>query len=261
LLARATEHFRADHSTLAIFLAGSLADGTADAWSDVDMRVVTASTDFVRVLAARRSAAQTWGDWLFDVWDEAHPSYCVSHFRPFTKIDVFYYRPEDLTPSPWYARPLCVLHDVSGLVARVIERSRELRLEVSSDELRILAGKAIAHVHEIVRRTARGELLYAQGLLCALRDHTVRFDNALAGRLTASAPVAQLEHRGLHARDLTQALNASLPCADHEQLACALSGLVTVLRERLDVAPFEAEERARLQGALDLALGVASALR
>lgn len=254
LLARATEHFRADDSTLAMFLAGSLADGTADAWSDVDLRVVTANEAFERVVAARRSAAQTWGEWLFDVWDQARPNFCVSHFRPFTKIDVFYYRPEDLTPSLWYARPLRVLHDPGGLVARVVERSRELTVEVSTDELRILAGKAIAHVHEIVRRTARGELLYAQGLLCALRDHVVRFDDALAERLTPSAPVARLEHRALHSDELIQAFAASLRCADREQLARASSALVTVLRERLGVAPFGAEERARLRDALDLTL-------
>jgi predicted nucleotidyltransferase len=89
LLARVTEHFRADDSTLAIFLASSLADGTADAWSDIDMRIVTTSEAFARVVTARRSTAQTWGDWLFDVWDPAYPNVCVSHFRPFTKIDAY----------------------------------------------------------------------------------------------------------------------------------------------------------------------------
>jgi predicted nucleotidyltransferase len=250
LLARVTDHFRADDSTRAIFLAGSLAEGTADAWSDIDLRVVTTSEAFARVTAARRTVAKTWGDWLFDVWDDARPNVCVSHYAPLTKIDVLYYRPEDLMPSPWYARPLRVLHDPGGLVVQLIERSREVMPVVSVDELRLLASKAISYVHEIERRLSRGELLYAQSLVCGLRDHIIRFDNALADRLTASAPVARFEHQRSASPDLVHALAASLACGDRELLSRALDELVTVLRPRLDAAPFAAEERARFQRAL-----------
>jgi predicted nucleotidyltransferase len=227
LLARATEHFLSLPGVVGIFVAGSLAAGTADAWSDIDLRVVVAPDAFARVIAARLDAPRAWGDWLFNVWDA---SYCVSHFRPLTKVDVFYYRADELAPSVWLALPVRILHDPDGLLAGVVTGSRELRPQHGTDDVRILLGKAIAHAHEVIRRAHRGELLYAQGLLCALRDYVVRADDWLAGRLSESAAVAHFE-TSARDPDLSRVLHATLECTDRDQLLRAARSLCAVLRE------------------------------
>jgi predicted nucleotidyltransferase len=253
LLARATQQFLLSSDTVALFLAGSLANGTADAWSDIDLRVVVEDHAFASVVAERREVARTWGDWLFEVWDPANPSYCVSHFRPLVKIDVFYYRTGDLTPSPWYAQPLRVLHDPRGVVAEVVARSRALPpLTPSADMLRVIAGKAVAHLHELWRRIQRGEWLYAQSLLCALRDHVVRLDDAIAARPSSSAPVAHFERDSSWDASLSGALRASLACNGRDELLRALAALAGALRARLEAAQLPAGDIARYVGAVDL---------
>lgn len=106
----------------------------------------------------------------------------MSHFRPFLKIDVFYWTPEIFTPSPWFKLPAEVFLDRTGLVQRVLEASRSLtHLRPPDAEVSRVLSKAIAGAHEVVRRARRGEVYYAQTLLDELRAHMTRLDMWIQG--------------------------------------------------------------------------------
>lgn len=47
-------------------------------------------------------------------------SHCVSHFRPFNKIDIFYLNRAAFQLSPWLAQPVTVLHDPEMAVTDVV---------------------------------------------------------------------------------------------------------------------------------------------
>src|SRR5215470_4483548 len=89
LLETASGHFALQPGVVAVFLGGSLPAATADAYSDIDLRVVVEADrheDFVR---RRLEIPRQWDGFLFNEWLEG-AIHCVSHFRPFLKIDIFY---------------------------------------------------------------------------------------------------------------------------------------------------------------------------
>ena len=123
ILERMCDYFVHKADTMALFVRGSIAEGTADPWSDIDFAVVVKDASFERFCTERHSAPQQWGDLLFNS-GAMGPNMCVSHFAPFIKVDVFYYCAADLSPSPWHARGLRILHDPHGVVRELCERSR-----------------------------------------------------------------------------------------------------------------------------------------
>jgi hypothetical protein len=50
----------------------------------------------------------------------------VSHFRPFVKIDVFYWTPSTFRPTPWFKMSAKVFVDRDGLVQSVLAESQSL---------------------------------------------------------------------------------------------------------------------------------------
>jgi hypothetical protein len=195
LLATAFQAFFQNPDVRGIFLAGSLAAGTADAYSDIDLRVVVAPEKHRWFVEHRRQIPNTWPGFLFNEW-LPRTQHCVSHFRPFNKIDIFYYAADTLKPSPWYTLPITVLHDPDGLVADLIARSAGLSFEVAEDEVDYSISKGLAAAHEAFRRSRRGELFYAQTLLDEFRQHIMRADDWLFDRTPASALNAKFDRRG-----------------------------------------------------------------
>ncbi|MCG8270398.1 nucleotidyltransferase domain-containing protein [Aquamicrobium sp. NLF2-7] len=143
LLETAVGFFSADPAVVGVFLGGSLAAGSADAWSDIDLRVVVTSDRHSHYVDQRREIPKQWSGFLFNEWVPG-AQHCVSHFRPFGKIDIFYYDAAALTPSPWYRLPIRILHDPEGFVADLVERSAELSFTVSADDLDFSISKGLA---------------------------------------------------------------------------------------------------------------------
>lgn len=194
LLRTALDHFRVDPDVMAVFLSGSLAAGTADEWSDIDLRVVTMREAHTRFVAERRTVAASWPGHLFDEWREG-TQHCVSHFAPFGKIDIFYLAASALTPSPWYALPIQVLHDPEGIVADLIDRSAGLTFTVHPEEVSRSISRGLAAAHECARRARRGELIYAQTLLDQLREEVARADEWLHEHTPRTALSKRLDER------------------------------------------------------------------
>jgi len=143
----------------------------------------------------RRENPKQWPGFLFNEWVPG-AQHCVSHFRPFGKIDIFYYDAAVLAPSPWYRLPIRVLHDPEGIVADIIERSWGLPFTMSDDDLDSSISKGLAAAHETYRRARRGELFYALSLLDELRQHIMQADDWLHDRTPETAVAAKFDIRG-----------------------------------------------------------------
>jgi hypothetical protein len=181
LLERTVSFFAAQPDVLGILLAGSLPAGSADAYSDIDLRIIATPEEQVRLLKGRLDWPTQWGDLLFNEWLDG-TQHCVSHFRPFLKIDVFYWTPAIFTPSPYFAMPSKVLLDRTGLLETILAQSQQLAFSPpSTDEVSRILSKALAGSHEVVRRARRGELHFAHSLLDELRSNMARLDVWIRG--------------------------------------------------------------------------------
>lgn len=187
LLHRTVSFFAEQPDVVGVFLAGSLPAGSADAYSDIDLRIIATAEGQVRLVKGRLDWPARWGDLLFNEWLDG-AQHCVSHFRPFLKIDVFYWTPAIFRPSPWFRMPTKVFLDREGLVKSVLAQSQSLTFSTpSSGEVSRILSKALAGVHEVVRRARRGELYFAQSLLDELRSNMARLDGWIRG-VEPSAP-------------------------------------------------------------------------
>lgn len=227
LLDVATDHFCADADVLGLFVSGSLAAGSFDAYSDIDLRVVVRPERHGWFVQNRRNIPMEWPGFLFNEWMPG-TRHCVSHFAPFNKIDIFYLDAAKLMPSPWYRLPVIVLHDPEMIVAELVEASRELPFTVTADEIDISISKGIAAAHETFRRAKRGELFYAQTLLDELRHHMMLADDWLHERTAETTVLAKFDRRG--SADVLKALGNSYCALEADKILTALRGLVANYR-------------------------------
>jgi predicted nucleotidyltransferase len=222
LLDNAVAHFREAPGVAGIFLAGSLAAGSADPYSDIDLRVVVEPERHRQFVEQRRSIPAQWPGFLFNEWIP-NAQHCVSHFEPFGKIDIFYLSASALAPSPWYRLPIRILHDPQGIVADLVARSQGLPFVAGNDDVDVSISKGLAAAHEAYRRAVRGELFFAETLLDELRHHMMQADDWLHDRTAEAALVAKFDARG--SPDLLAALRASYCPCDGEAILAAVSPL------------------------------------
>lgn len=194
LLTNVLDYFVQKDTVLGLFLGGSIPAGIADAYSDIDLRVVVTPESHPQFVENRLIMPEQWGDFLFNEW-RVGTEHCVSHFRPFGKIDVFYLNLEEFRPSPWYGLPTDVLYDPQGVLADVIGKSRGLPFDVSVEEMNRTIDKGLAAAHEVYRRIRRGEFFYSQTLLEEFRFYLARIDDLLNDRPPQAIPFARLEER------------------------------------------------------------------
>jgi hypothetical protein len=246
LLAVAHQRFVSDPSVMGLFLGGSLAAGTANAYSDIDLRVVVRSEKHAWFVEHRREIPASWPDFLFNEWRPG-AVHCVSHFRSFVKIDIFYLSESALPPSPWYTLPLNILFDPHGVIGRLVQSSAGMQFEVTGEDLDYSIGKGLAAAHEAFRRTQRQELLFAQTLLNELRFHIMQADDWLFGRTTRTQLFSKFDQRG--SREVVNSLRVSFCAAESTALNASLTSLsrlyrrqITQLHEKFDLSrPLEAD--------------------
>lgn len=230
LLKTAVDYFTRDPAVAGIFLGGSLAAGTADAYSDIDLRVVVNPDEHQRFVRNRLNIPKAWGDFPFNEWLEG-AQHCVSHFRPFGKIDVFYISLAGFQPSPWYGLPTEVLYDPRGLVNDIITKSKKLAFTIPEEEIDRSVSKGLASVHEAYRRLRRGELFFAQSLLDSLRHYMIQSDDWIHQRPPQAVTFSGLEKRA--SRTLIEAFSDSYVGLNAGSIEQALQKLASVYREQI----------------------------
>jgi hypothetical protein len=149
LLERTVAFFTKQPDVIGIFLGGSMPAGSADAYSDIDLRIIATPEGQARLVAGRLEWPLLWGDLLFNEWLNG-TQHCVSHFRPFLKIDVMYWTPNIFKPSPWFRMPARVFLDREGLIASVLAQSAALRFgPPAAPEVSRVLSKALAGLHSM----------------------------------------------------------------------------------------------------------------
>jgi hypothetical protein len=230
LLSIAHRHFTSDADVVGLFLSGSLAAGSSDAYSDIDLRVVVRPEKQAWFIEHRCEIPRSWPDFLFNEWRPG-TRHCVSHFRSFVKIDIFYFSENSLPPSPWYALPTRILFDPHGVIERLVRASAGLRFEVTDEDLDYSISKGLAAAHEALRRTQRQELLFAQTLLDELRFHIIQADDWLFDRTPRTQLFSRFDQRG--SQEVIESLRASFCVCDSEALRSSLAALSGLYRRQL----------------------------
>ena len=228
LLREIADDFIRESGVVGVFLAGSLAAGTGDAHSDIDLRVVVERKALSTFCAQRLSRPNRWSGFLFNEWGDDETC-CVSHFENFAKVDIFYIPADGVRPSSWLALPIRVLHDATGVIAAAHANSTRLTAPVELMQIERVLGKTISYAIEVARRIARDELLYAQSLLEGLRNRLVALEDLLENRSPGIDCSLKIEER--ISSQLRDALYAACPHMNSADLQAALAGLVKVCRE------------------------------
>ncbi|WP_064093955.1 nucleotidyltransferase domain-containing protein [Rossellomorea aquimaris] len=148
-----------DEYVLAFFYGGSLAKGNYDDYSDLDLRIVVKEEVFEAYRKNKKERAKCWGDVLY-YEDFPWAVHTVAHFKCFIKVDVFYYKPQDLKAS-LHLKEVEIEYDPFHIVKNIHKQSNELHYMVTLDEFEIWRSKFFAHMHEVYRRVKRGEIYYA----------------------------------------------------------------------------------------------------
>lgn len=230
LLSSAVNYFSAMQTVCGVFLGGSIPAGRADAWSDIDMRVVVDDDQHATFVENRLDMPAEWGELVFNEWLPG-TSHCVSHFRPFGKIDVFYISAIDFRPSPWYALPSKILYERDSLLTDVFQQSQRLDFSADQDEINRSISKGLAAGHEAYRRIKKSENSYSQSLLIELRYHMIRADDWINGRPPQGEAFSRVELRG--SQDMVVLFGESYSGTDKASFEAALRMLFTYYREQV----------------------------
>lgn len=156
-----------DNNVLAVFYGGSIGNQNTDIYSDIDLRIVVKEDLFEEYRLNKKQRAKNWGHVLF-FEDLPWATHSIAHYDGFIKVDSFYYKKKDIKPSVWLQN-IKIVHDSSGLMKNVIEKSLMLYYEPSAEEVERWRGKFFATVHETYRRLMREEIYYALHCIDNLR--------------------------------------------------------------------------------------------
>jgi predicted nucleotidyltransferase len=223
--------FSSDPAVVGIFAAGSVAAGNADAWSDIDLRVLVPHEKHAFFVNQRRDIPKKVGGFLFNEW--LHGAvHCISHFRDFVKVDVFYLDASAFGPSPWYGLPILILYDPTGIIKDVVEKSKGVSFQLDPQEIDRSVSKGVSAIHEAYRRLRRGELVFVQSLLDELRQHMALADDWIHRRLPQAVPFSRLEARA--SDSLLRAFQQSFAVLDERPLATALRTLAIHYRGQIE---------------------------
>ncbi len=230
LLDTVIEYFLSREGVEALYIQGSVAAGSTDEFSDIDFRVVIQPEVYEQYISERFSAPKHWGEWLYNEW-AGRFWVCVSHFKPFNKVDVLYFKPEDLQPSPWFSLPTQVIYDPKNLVREVIQASKGLEFTLDIGEVDQLISKGLAYAEEAYRRVMREELFYAQSLLDSFRGILMQLDDYFRNSPSSSASASHFEQRG--SQTLIEVLKLSYTLLDKQSILHALGELLKVYQNQV----------------------------
>ena len=155
-----------------IFLAGSFAIEHFDAYSDIDLRVLVNHQQFSSIVARKKEYPQHFGVLLFNEHDKNINHICVSHFKPFNKLDIVYLKDNELAPDYWYSLPIKIYHDPLGVINTCLEASKSISWEspltITVEAINLRVNKTIAYLFEVQRKLKRKDINAAKDLLISV---------------------------------------------------------------------------------------------
>jgi predicted nucleotidyltransferase len=174
LLERAVAHFGDDVRVVGLVVGGSLAHGTADFYSDVDLYMVVQDKAFDEIFAERDAVVEAVGSPLFGFVVDPMPGGSTDHIVIYEgpiKFDFMYLKESDLKPAPKWVGCV-VLKDASGgHVGAAVARSEGLTApQPTTEELLDLNQKVWAWCLYAFGKIMRGELWEALDGIHSIRS-------------------------------------------------------------------------------------------
>lgn len=157
---------QADTRVVAAFLGGSYAKGSADAYSDVDLCVITTDESFEEFLKEREVFLRSLGDLVF-LEDFDSPTTAFYMYADDTEGELNFFSEAQLENI--HSGPFRVLLDKKHLLEGV---EFPERVPASSEQTEKLRGQVQVFWHELshfITAMQRGHIWWAQGQLEALR--------------------------------------------------------------------------------------------
>ena len=161
---------QADERVIAAFLGGSYAKRTADAYSDIDLCLITTDAAYEDFIATRESFMRRLGDLVF-LEDFELPNI------------VFFIYSDDAEGELWfgsesrldhiYYGPYRVLLDKTGILAGAVFPEHEVAQADQIERLRRLISWFWHDLSHFITAMRRGQLWWAHGQLEALRSYCV----------------------------------------------------------------------------------------
>ncbi|MFD9625813.1 nucleotidyltransferase domain-containing protein [Peribacillus muralis] len=161
LLHNAVRDLSDDGDVLAIYLAGSLAKGNFDEYSDIDLHTVVTKEQKAKYIIGKMERANGWGNAAFHEDHHSSSPYIVTHYDTFVKVDSWYHSPEDVVPSIWM-KEIEILYDPFTIMKQIVKASADYVYQPSVEEVELWRGKLLAFIHETYRAVMREERLYAR---------------------------------------------------------------------------------------------------
>jgi predicted nucleotidyltransferase len=190
---RFVEICREDERVAAAFLGGSYAKGCADAYSDVDLCVITTDQAFEEFFKEREIFLRRLGDLVF-LEDFGTPDIAFYIFADDTEGELYFGSVSRLDHI--HSGPFRILVDKKNILTGAIFSERG---PVFSDQLEKLRGYIYGFWHEMshfITAMQRGQLWWARGQLEALRSiciNLARLHHNFSDRDTGEEPYFKIE--------------------------------------------------------------------
>ncbi|WP_260630949.1 nucleotidyltransferase domain-containing protein [Bacillus sp. S/N-304-OC-R1] len=155
-------------NVLGIYLAGSLANGNFDHYSDIDLHVIVKPESKQDFINQKCIFPQNWGEVLFFENSSQSSPVVVTHFKCFVKVDSWYHTPNETTPSIWL-KNIQALYDPQSIIKKLIQASNSIRYEPDDANVEFWRTKIVAFIHQTYRAVMRNELNYAMANLDRIR--------------------------------------------------------------------------------------------
>ena len=247
-----------DERVTAAFLVGSYVKGKADAYSDLDLYLITTDDAYEDFIADRAAFIRLLGEPLF-VEDFDLPGIVFLIFPDGSEVEISFGGESQL--SQILNQPYKILLDKANITSGVIPREREVDHEEQTEKLRRLIYWFWHELSHFITALERRQLWWAQGQLGALRLYCINLTRLLNNfsdrdvgeegyfKMEKAIPVEQLA--ALKATYCPMEESAMLEAAEvivrfFQNIATSLAAKHGITYpERLDKVMFERLERLR----------------
>ena len=235
LLERVLACYAADERVLGLMLYGSLAQGEGDAFSDIDLNVVTDPAHHADLLAEALATAGSFGRLLYNFrGGRDEPTQFYAYYDSHVKLDLDFMLPGQIGVYV-ERRNHRVFKDVTGDLAQAVERAARLPEHFVPDPADLAALDAMFWIRctDAATKAVRGELWRAHAVVEYLRKEALA---SLAASLDGLRPTG---YRRIEARvspDWLAGWEATVVPPERESLLAAVAALIasyTRLRDAL----------------------------
>lgn len=163
--------YRADERVVAAFLGGSYANGTADAYSDLDLYLITTDAAYADFCASRAAIVRLLGDPVF-IEDFGRPNLVLYVFADGTEGELQLGREGELTGVQ--SGPYRVLFDKKNILAGAVFPRHDALPAEQVENLRRQINWFWHGLSHLITALGRNQLWWAHGQLETLRHYCVR---------------------------------------------------------------------------------------